>query len=173
MSLPYAVTVDLSRTDIPTAFASVPRHAAATRSDNRTDWPCSTRRCGSVIALPDHLNGLGAPGQSPDQEQLQGQAAPISELRRWTPRPPRWHASPQNRRTNRSAISENFRTDLRIYSSVCGSIRQFSFRIGFLEWSRYTLHRPSRIGFLRDAVALTRVTTAGQADSELEEGELR
>jgi hypothetical protein len=57
--------------------------------------------------------------------------------------------------------------------SVCGSIRQFSFRIGFLEWSRYTLHRPSRIGFLRDAVALTRVTTAGQADSELEEGELR
>ena len=35
--------------------------------------------------------------------------------------------------------------------------------IGFLEWIRYTIH----------AVAPTRVTTAGQAESELGEGELR
>lgn len=35
------------------------------------------------------------------------------------------------------------------------------------------MHRPSRIGFLRDALALNRVTTAGQAESEIEEGELR
>jgi hypothetical protein len=30
-----------------------------------------------------------------------------------------------------AAISENFRTDHRIYPSGCGSIRQFSFGIGF------------------------------------------